>query len=363
MRYKPNWDEAQERLSAMWEGRAAGRPCISITAPSGEAVPAPAAPEDPERKWLDPGWVLADMSAALANTWWGGEAVPSYLFMGGWAVCLGGRPRFAADTIWFETFETEPAGESPFRTTADDPWLRKYETLLCAAAEAAQWDDFLIGTPCILPANDLLSMHMGPEAFLLALVDAPRWMRDAIVLGAREQLTAWLRIMDRVKERARFWYGNGGWMPFWAPQPYASTQSDVSCMLSPEMFEEFVVPELDVFGGHFGAMWYHLDGADARQHLPRLLSLPYLRVIQYTPRPSEPPNGPAHLDFYRRIQSSGRIVHIEVPKGNVEPLVKALDPRLLMMHVGCESESEGRELLEAARLWTMPPRAVKGGGK
>jgi hypothetical protein len=44
----------------------------------------------------------------------------------------------------------------------------------------------------------------------------------------------------------------------------------------------------------YGALWYHLDGGDARQHLPRLLSLPYLRVVQYTPAPCEPPNGPGH---------------------------------------------------------------------
>ena len=63
-------------------------------------------------------------------------------------------------------------------------------------------------------------------------------------------------------------------------------------MLSPAMFDRFVVPELDVYGEDHGALWYHLDGGDARQHLPRLLSLPYLRVVQYVPAPFEPPNGP-----------------------------------------------------------------------
>ena len=223
---------------------------------------------------------------------------------------------------------------------------------MIAAAEAAGPDGF-VGTPCILPAHDLMSMHMGPQDFLLALLDAPRWMRDAIVVGARDQLAAWLRIAALVKERSRFYYGNGGWMPFWAPEPYASTQSDVSCMLSPEMYEEFVLPELEVYGRHFGAMWYHLDGSDARQHLPRLLSLPYLRVIQYTPRPSEPANGPAHLDFYRKVQAAGRIVHIECPIENVEPLVRALDPRLLMLHTWCSTPAEGADLLAAAKRWTL----------
>jgi hypothetical protein len=92
-------------------------------------------------------------------------------------------------------------------------------------------------------------------------------------------------------------------------------------------------------------MWYHLDGEDARQHLPRLLSLPYMRVIQYVPRPGEPPNGPQHLDLYRQIQRAGCIVHVSVPVENVEPLVDELDPALIMLQTRCETVREGEQLL------------------
>ena len=54
------------------------------------------------------------------------------------------------------------------------------------------------------------------------------------------------------------------------------------------MFEQFIVPELEICGEEDGAIWYHLDGRDARHHLPRLLSLPTLRVVQYVPTPGEP---------------------------------------------------------------------------
>ena len=125
-------------------------------------------------------------------------------------------------------------------------------------------------------------------------------------------------------------------------------------MLSTEHFEQFVIPELDLCGNDLGAMWYHLDGGDARQHLARLLSLPYLRVIQYVPTPREPPNGAEHLELYREIQKAGRIVHVQVTKDQVEPLCRELDPRLLMLDVSwsCQSADEGRELLAAATRWT-----------
>ena len=352
MKYKPDWEEARERLTALWEGRRMDRPCIAVTAPSGRSVPHPKLPVNPEDKWLSPEWVLENLRATLENTWWGGESIPSYLLMGGWTASLGGRPRFDHKTIWFETFEVDFSKPSPFVYSVGDRWRQKYEELYCAAVELAGRNDFLVGKPSLLPANDLLSMHMGTDAFLIALMDEPGWMRKAIIQGAQEQMAERNRLRDLIKDKHEFWYGNGGWMPFWAPEPYIPTQSDVSCMLSPDTFEEFVLPELEICGRAFGAMWYHLDGHDAKQHLSRLLSLPYMRVMQYVPTPSEPPNGTGQLELYRTIQKAGVVVHVAIAKQQVEPLIKALDPSLLMLDTRCESIDEGEELLAAAKGWT-----------
>lgn len=351
MKYKPDWPEAQERLTALWKGQTPDRPCMAVTAPNGKRAPRPPRPLDPETRWLDPDWVLADARATLESTWWGGEALPSYLLMGGWVVCLGGRPRFDFNTIWHDPMTVDFSGPSPFVHDPANPWVQKHDRLYDAATTFAGFDDFSIGRPVFLPSNDLISMHLGPQSFLLALMDHPEWMRQAIIGGARDQLVARTQAHDAIRNRHRFWYGNAGWMPFWAPEPFEGCQSDVSCMLSPAMFETFILPELAIYGEAFGALWYHLDGHDARQHLPRLLSLPYLRVLQYTPAPSEPPNGPAHLSFYRQIQAAGKIVHIQLPKQNVEPLVRALDPARLMLDTSCDTPEEGRELLASAKRW------------
>jgi hypothetical protein len=99
-------------------------------------------------------------------------------------------------------------------------------------------------------------------------------------------------------------------------------------------------------------MWYHLDGQGSERHLPALLSRDYLRVIQWVPAPNQGPNGPAHFDLYRQVQAAGRIVHITLPKGNVESVIRELDPTLLCLEVNCRSVREADELLAAAKRWT-----------
>lgn len=359
MKYKADWPEARRRLTALWHRERLDRPALAVTAPQPVAAPTPVpVPADDEARWLDPAYRVALTQRQLESTWWGGEAVPSSLLMAGWVNSLGGTPRFAPETIWFEPGAVDFGGPSPFRHDPQGLWEGKYRALLLAQCAAAGQGDFLVGKSCILPANDLLSMHLGTQAFLLALLDHPEWMAMAIRQGALDQQQARQELQALVRARHDYWYGNAGWMPLWAPEPFNSTQSDVSCMLSPELFERFVLPELDILGQEHGALWYHLDGGDARQHLPRLLSLPYLRVIQYVPAPCEPPNGPGHLAMYRQIQAAGRIVHVQVPWQHVEPLVRDLDPALLLLDTWCPSREAGERLLEQTVTWSRQAKAA-----
>jgi hypothetical protein len=95
-------------------------------------------------------------------------------------------------------------------------------------------------------------MLMGSEAFLVALTDHPEWMRDALITAVGEQCRVRLQLRSLIQDKHDFWYTNGGFMPFWAPEPFFGSQSDVSCMLSPEMFDRFIVPEFDMYADNFG---------------------------------------------------------------------------------------------------------------
>ena len=347
MKYKPDWDEAKARLTALWNGDTLDRACLAVTASSGKNRPSPQ-PRDAEAKWLDPDVVIPAGLASLENQWWGGEAIPSFLIMAGWMVNFGVQPHFSMNTIWFDP-RPEVDFEAPpdFRIDPANPWIRRHEALYVKAAEAAGWDDFLIGQPCVLPASDVLAAHLGNARYLEAMALHPDWIEAALRQMASALLAERLRLQRLIEKKHAYWYGNAGWMPFWAPRPYFATQSDVSCMISPDMFERFVAPELEAIGRTYGALWYHLDGRDARQHLPRLLAFPFMRVIQYVAVPNEPPNGMGQLALYKTIQKAGRIVHVVVAPDQVRPLMNALDPALLMLQTRVSTPEDGKALLDA----------------
>jgi hypothetical protein len=354
MKYKDNWPEAKDRWTALWEGRYIERPCITVQAPRAKRRESPK-PVSGEQKWLDPDFIVRTMLAEFESTYYGGEAFPSYLLMAGWIVnTYGTTPRFPMETIWIEPMTVDWENPPTFEFDWESPWFKKVVAIHKAVLAAAGRDNFLVGRGCLLPGNDLLPLFIGSQEFLMCLNDRPEWARAAILKLAQNQVAVRHYFHKLHAATTEFWYGNAGWMPFWAPEPYATTQSDISCMLSPAMFDEFVLPELDLLGREFKWVWYHLDGQSAFQHLPRLLSLPYLKVVQFTPEAATPPNGPAHLDLYRKIQAAGKIVHIELPPQNIEPLARELDPGLICFHTSCNNVQEADELLATAKRWVRP---------
>lgn len=352
MRYGVNWSDAQQGWAALWNGRHRGRPCITVTAPNGKQPSCPP-PLSGEQRWLDPDWVVRSFLDAFETTCYAGEAFPSGLIMAGWTVnTYGAMPRFSQETIWFAPISVDWDRPPTFDIDWKSPSFEKVLALHQAVLAAAGRDHFLTGLGCFMSGNDMLGMVLGTETALLAMAERPDWVRAAILKLAANYVAFQRHFCELARRTNDFWYGIPGWMPFWAPEPFLATQSDISCMLSPEMFQTFIVPELDLLGRQFGSVWYHLDGQTALQHLPRLLSLPYIKVIQFTPMAGTPFNGPDHLELYRNIQAAGKIVHILTPVQNVEPLCRGLDPGRLCMDVQCRSVQDANGLLEAAVRWT-----------
>jgi hypothetical protein len=257
---------------------------------------------------------------------------------------------FPADqaTLWFNEARVDFANPPRFAFDPDNPWFRKYQALHEACLDLAAPDHFLMGQIIALPDNDVLALLMGAENFLTALLDHPQWMKAALVQLAQMHADVMEQFLTLNRRRTPYWYGIAGWADFWAPEPFLATQSDVSCTLSTAMFHEFILPELDLLGARFGALWYHLDGYEARHHLPTLLTRDYVRAGQFVPGANRPPNGSHWIELYRQVQAAGRILWLDAPAENIAPLLRQLDPSLLVLRTYAPSQRAAEELLAAA---------------
>ena len=348
---KPDWPEAQKRWIAFWDHSATDRPCIAVKAPRTETRdrPLPVPPSSLEDWYFDADYVAARWLYQMETIYFGGEAVPVGDFlMGGYALGCGTGVRFAETTVWHPVTMTGIDSPLGWHPGDGDPWQAKMDTVLHRLLDLSP-GKFLVGQAGQVMANDLLALLRGVEDFLVDLaMDTDRCRRRL-----EELLLLWWGLFDhyrglvesRQRGCVRCWPG------LWHPRLILTCQSDISCMISAEMFRRYVVPDLDSFGRRCSVVWYHLDGWGAVHHLPMLLSLPYIRVIQYVSSADQPPNGPHFIDLYRRVQSAGRGLDLYVPMENMEYLIRHLRPEGVVLRTQAETPEQADELLDNAVRW------------
>ena len=346
--YKPDWARAQARWDAFWDLAPLDRPCLCVTAPRADGASVELPPlASAQDRWLNPEYVLATALKHLEATYLGGETPPAApYFMAATTMGCGEHLVFHEGGIALRPTMAsldQPLGWHP---GPEDPWRPRVAAICNRLLDEAP-GRFIVPVPGQFEHLDLLSMLRG-EGLMLDLVTAPE-LCTARLVEMRELSAENASYLQGLNASRQGEVGYLSWTNLWSRKPFRCAQADAAAMISPEMFERFVLPELDEQAERYGWLHYHTCGY--KQHLELCLSRPYLRVIQYSPSPKEPPNGPAHLEFYRRVQAAGRALDLQAPAEHMEFLIRHLRPEGVALATGVGTVAEAEELLDRAGGW------------
>ena len=127
-------------------------------------------------------------------------------------------------------------------------------------------------------------------------------------------------------------------------------QCDFSYMISPTMFERFVLPDLAACCEHLDYAFYHLDGKGQIPHLDMLLGIDRLRGIQWIPGDGQPP-AEEWLSLLNRIIDSGKLCHVYATPHTVRTIVRELGGKGFAFWITeLISEDDARGLLNDLEL-------------
>lgn len=351
--YKPDWEKASARWDAYWEMKNTDRPCISIMAPraGGKAVefPETKTPED----FYEPEYVLAATQKFLEDNWLGGEAVPVSVGAG---PSLGHAIGIPEDNVVLSegcvnVMPTMDSIDRPlgYLSGPSDPWRPRVEAVLNRLLDDAP-GRYIARSISGFGHVDLLCLLRGPSGFLLDLVMFPDKCR-ARLMELRELTRENFEYYGKLVFNRQGDTGCTSWTGVWCRRHFECLQADFAANISPAMFKEIVLPELDFLGESRERVWFHTCGY--KQHLELYLERPYMRVVQYSPGPNEPGGMEELLDFYRRVQEAGRGLDISVSgREDFEFLVRRLRPEGLHIKTAAESTAEAEELLDKAAGWS-----------
>ena len=355
--FKDDVEMAQKRIEAWWGGAVLDRAAVLVTAPrtGGQTYAGPDS-DDLMRYWTDPDIVIPRLFDQLENTFFGAEALPVMFPVSIRMVSILnkylGAPNTFVDrhTTWSEPIIADWETRPTFRFDPDNSWWRLSQDLLKAAVLHARENDlrYFVGVPDLNGPTEVLSGLRGAQQFALDLIDNPGYIKPALT----EVNQAWRRYWEEATHIAHELGGYFFWMGIWSARPATDLQSDVSCLLSPEMFDEYLLPFIEEQTRWVERTVYHLDGPDAVRHLDSLLELPNLTAIQWIQGAGEKPTV-EWIPLLKRIQDGGKLCSAYCEMHEVETLLRELRPEELLLVTTCPTEEEARSLIDKLDAWTV----------
>ena len=286
MFYKENWEEAKQRLEALWRMEIIDRCCVSVRAPKKGAADRtgkyvkPSGHDELVRYHTDVSYVLERNEAVFESTYYAGEALPILNPTwgdSGYAIYFTDNYRYTHRTLWFTPVISDwSQGMPEFNKDTADRHVRFVREIAKRAKER-----FLMSTPDYIGNVDGLINLRGPENTMIDMIEEPEMFANGLGEIRRAVKTIGKEFFDITAEAC---YGGSAfaWYDSWAKGRHNLVQCDFSAMISPAMFEQLVLPDLEEMCSWLDCAVYHLDGQEQLRHLDMILSVKAIKMIQWT---------------------------------------------------------------------------------
>ena len=285
-----DWARIREDYAAWW-GHELDRPLVQITGV--EPDPAEAYPTVPGF-WtnfgddVSPKEITERVWRQMTARRFYGDAFPHVFVNYGPGIAagfMGAKVNSVEDTVWFEPEQEIPIDQLTLRYDPDNAWWQHIQDVTRALVER-MGSQVQISHTDIGGNLDILASFRTTQQLLLDLYDAP----DEVERLVGEITAVWVAYYDVLDGIIRpACPGTSPWAPIWTEGTTYMLQCDFSYMISPSMFERFVLPDLEACCENLSHGFYHLDGPGEIPHLDYLLEMDRLRGVQWIPGDGNPP--------------------------------------------------------------------------
>ncbi len=338
--------EAIERLRAFWAGSSIGRPALGITFNDPRVTPDPWPGEALEEKERDllPDWQAWTVRNAIRQQCRYAEAMPGYHV--GWGsylvtlAVLAGGDYVYHDSAWILPIPDLYARPLP---AFDPEHPTAIELTACYRRVIAEVGiDGFVTPPLMMDGLSTLALFRGTEQLCMDMVDCPELVRS----WSAALTSMYIDIYEYYYRLIR----DGRSLCFWGPMAEGRSegvQCDFAVNLSPEMYEEFVYPDLRRVTDYFDYSLYHLDGTCQLRFLDQLRAMPKLNGIQWNPETTA--GSPVlWVDSLREIRRRGFSLMINTTVEEAVALTRELGPDgLFLLLNGISSEAEAEAAIAA----------------
>lgn len=208
-------------------------------------------------------------------------------------------------TTWFHPPEYKEAKDITIGYNPENAILKRVLDIYKAGMD--RWEGNVQMSMTDLGGSlDIVSSFRPSERLLMDLYDDP----ESVKRLNWEVHEAWFKYFDAINKVIQpLNPGYTAWAPIFSKESYYMLQCDFCYMIGPDMFDEFVKPELAESCRKLTHPFYHLDGPGQLAHLDSLLEIDELSGVQWVPGDGAPPSS-EWPEVYRKIRDAGKRIQV-----------------------------------------------------
>jgi 5-methyltetrahydrofolate--homocysteine methyltransferase len=226
---------------------------------------------------------------------------------------LGGEPKFAWDTVWFQDFMDSPEEFSRIHFDGNNKWWLLHQKMFREAVVLAD-NDFYVNIPDIMENLDTLMTMRGSQNLCFDIIDEP----ELVHAGVEKIDDLYFKYYDTIYDIVKDDDGSSAYTVFdiLGKGRIAKIQCDFSAMISPEMFREHAAPSLRKQCLSLDHSIYHLDGPGAIKHVEALMEIKELDALQWTCGAGQPDGGCERwYPIYDKVREAGKSLWLMINDG------------------------------------------------
>jgi hypothetical protein len=306
------WEKIAQDASKWWKGKL-GRPLIQVKLKGKN--PNREKPKYPFHNFASfydltiPAEEIVDVwDFDLSCTKFIGDAFP-HVFPnfgpGVMAAFVGAQLKNGVDTVWFHPEKEKKIEDISLSFDENNIWYQRIKDVFEACIN--RWgDDVVVGMTDLGGNLDVVASFLASGKLPLELYDHPEQV-NRLVWEVYENWWRYYEMYNTILKSAN--RGYSCWTPIYSDVPYYMLQCDFCYMISPNMFEEFVKPELVASSNRLGNGFFHLDGVGQLPHFDSIAKIDSLKGIQWVPGDGQP-DVAYWGEVYERILDAGKLTQI-----------------------------------------------------
>jgi len=224
-------------------------------------------------------------------------------------------------------------------------FLKLEELTKCALARCK--GKYLVGHTSFTPGIDTAASFRDPQQLCLDMLCEPEKVTELIKIASRDYQLVYDHFYNMLRNSGQ---PSVSWMGIPSYGKMHIPQSDFAYLISPELFEYFVLPSLYEELKNFTHVIFHLDGKGVANHIDYLLDIPQINAIQWVQGMGEDEPIMQWVPLIKKIQAAGKSVVVDIKLKELEPFMHEINPKGIFLCIDAPPETQD-DVIKKVHQW------------